>query len=61
VKLYHEGDGELNVCRMDEFILLEWIMDGMEKRSEIIRSAFQKYIFTPIKFFFIYPDPLGLE
>jgi hypothetical protein len=55
VKLYHEGDGELNVCRMDEFILLEWIMDGMEKRSEIIRSAFQKYIFTPDKIFLYIP------
>ena len=36
-------------------------LDGMEKRSEIIQSAFQKYIFSSIKFFFIYPDPLRLE
>ena len=46
--------------RMDEFTLLEWIMDGMEKRSEIIRSAFQKYIFSSIKFFFIYSHRLAI-
>ena len=36
------------------------IMHGI-KRSWIVRSAFQKYIFIPIKFLFIYLLKLTLE